>query len=84
MNNKIDSTEVEVIISGGREDIDRYLVTSVQQLKKSVDAMPGMLAEAVAEHQTSCKQASRKRTAAIASAIGAALGLATPFILKLL
>jgi len=84
MNRRMDQVEVEVILSGGREKIDRYLVTGVHQLTITVEDIPGMIALAIAEHQSSCRRQSRKQLVGVASAIGAAIGLITPYIIHAL
>ena len=77
-------SEVDAILSGGRREIDRYLVTTVHRLTITVEDMPGMIALAVAEHQVSCRARSRKQIIGLASAVGAVVGLLTPYIIHVL
>ena len=83
MKERLDDVEINAILSGGRENIDRYLVTTVHALRQKVDDWPDMLAEAIVQHQSSCRADSRKRIVAIASAIGGAIGIATPYLIQL-
>lgn len=80
-NGKIDEAEVQAILSGGRSEVDAYLVRAVHELTRAVEDMPDMLAEAIAEHSTTCRARSRKQAVAIASVISAAIGLATPYVI---
>ena len=80
-NGRIDEAEVQAILSGGRSQVDAYLVRAVHELTAAVEEFPDMLAQAIAEHHSSCKRKSRKQVIAIASAIGTAIGLATPYII---
>ncbi len=80
-NGHIDDAEVKAILSGGRSEIDAYLVRSVHELTKAVEGMPDMIAEAIADHQAFCRAGTRKRLVAIASAVGAVIGVLTPYII---
>jgi hypothetical protein len=82
-NGKIDEAEVQAILSGGRSEVDAYLVRAVHELTRAVEDMPDMLAEAIAEHRADCRGHSRKQVIGLASAVSAAIGLATPFIIRL-
>ena len=83
-NGAIDATQVEAILSGGQPSVNRYMVTTLQQLIVSVEDNPDAIARAVRAHQRDCRGQSRKQLVAIASAIGAIIGLATPYLLHLL
>lgn len=79
----INQTEIDVILTGGRKEIDRYLVTGVHQLNIAVEEIPDLIAEAVAEHHSACRRQSRKQLAAIAGTVGAIASLVTPYVLRL-
>ncbi len=37
-NGKVDEAEVDVILSGGRREIDRFVVVAVMQMQKTLDS----------------------------------------------
>jgi len=84
MKNNTDQAEIDAILSGGRREVDRYLVTGVHRLTITVEEIPGMIALAIAEHQSSCRSQSRRQLVGIASAIGAVVGLLTPYVIHAL
>lgn len=76
------SAEIEAILSGGRKEIDSYLVRSVHALTRAVDDMPDIIAEAIAHHDVECRARQRRRAVAAASTVAAIISLATPFAIK--
>ncbi len=60
-NGKIDEAELGAILSGGREQIDRYLVTCAIQTKRTLDGLPEVIAEAVSVAVDACRAESAER-----------------------
>ena len=81
-NGRIDEAEVRAILSGGRGQVDAYLVRAVHELTAAVEEFPDMLAQAIAEHSADCHARSRRQAVTIASVIGTAIGLATPYVIR--
>lgn len=55
MNGHIDKAQTDAILSAGREQIDRYLVTFAIETRRTLDDLPSMIAEAVAEAVGRCQ-----------------------------
>ena len=66
-NGKIDDAEVDAILSGGREKVDRFLIVSVLEIREAI--------EDVAH--------SRRYLYGLLSAACICVGLATPYVLHL-
>lgn len=81
-NGRIDAAQVEAILSAGREEIDRYLVSTLAVLIERVEALPAETDRKIAAHQTECRGQSRRTLYALLTAIGTCIGLATPYILE--
>lgn len=60
-NGRVTEAEINAILSGGRDEIDRYLVTCAIQTKKIMDDLPESIAEAVADAVASCRAESAER-----------------------
>jgi len=60
-NGKVTEAEINAILSGGRDEIDRYLVTCAIGTKKMLDDMPEAIAEAVADAIAGCRAESAER-----------------------
>ena len=63
-NHEINEAQVEAILSAGRVEVDRYLITSAIQMKHAVDDMPEVIATTVADAVAACRSgraAARRR-----------------------
>ena len=83
VNGTIDAAQIEAILGGGQEKVNRYLVTSVQQVIALSEAAPAELERAIRAHQSTCRVQARKARYGAFAACGACLGLATPYVLRL-
>jgi hypothetical protein len=54
-NGKATDAEIAAILSGGREQIDRYLVTCAIGTKRVLDDLPESIAGAVADSIAACR-----------------------------
>jgi len=60
-NGKTTDAEIAAILSGGREQIDRYLVTCAIQTKKSLDGLPESIALVVSDAVATCRAETEER-----------------------
>ncbi len=60
-NGRVTAAEIEAILSGGREQIDRYLVTCALSTKKTLDELPEAIAGAVSDAVSACRAESAER-----------------------
>lgn len=84
VNGSIDAAQTEAILGGGQEKVNRYLVTTLQQLISLSEAVPADLERAIRAHKVACRAQSRKTLYGFIATSGACVGLATPYVLKLL
>jgi len=52
---RIDSASIEGILSGGREQIDRYLVTCAIETRNTLDDLPESIAATVSDAISACR-----------------------------
>jgi hypothetical protein len=60
-NGKVTAAEIDAILSGGREEIDRYLVTFALGAKKTLEDLPEALALSVSDAVAACRVESADR-----------------------
>lgn len=58
---QVTEAQIDVILSGGREEIDRYLVTCAIQTKRVLDDLPESIAGAVADAVAACRAETEDR-----------------------
>lgn len=81
-NGTIDAAQVEAILGGGQDQVNRYVVTTLEQLIVATEAYPTNIAAAVHAHGVACRRRSRRTLYGFIAACGTCAGLATPYILK--
>lgn len=60
-NGKVTTAEINAILSGGRSEIDRYLVTCALSTKKTLDELPEAIALSVSDAVASCRAETAER-----------------------
>jgi len=83
-NTTIDTAQVEAILGGGQERVNRYVVTTLAILITRSEAVAADTDEKIREHKQQCRGQSRRTLYALLAAIGTSVGLVTPYVLKLL
>ena len=81
---RIDETQVEAILSAGRAQVDRYVVTTLAVLVERTARIEREIDERIRIHQEACRGQSRKTLYGFIAAVGTCLGLATPYLLRLI
>jgi hypothetical protein len=80
-NGKIDDAQVEVILSGGQEAVNRYVVTTLQQVVECVEETPNAIETAICAQKARCAAENKRAIRALCAALGAVIGLATPYVI---
>lgn len=55
-NGKIDEAQVEALLNAGQPAINRYLVTSMGEMRRVMDDLPDTLAAAVSDAVATCQE----------------------------
>lgn len=64
MNGRIDAAEIDLLLSGDRRELDRYLLTTAIETRDAVESMPAVVTKIVANEIAACRAAREAATAA--------------------
>jgi len=81
-NDRIDRAQVEAILAGGQEQVNRYLVTTLAVLITRSEAVGTETDEKIRRHRDNCRGQSRRTFYGFLVACGTCVGLLTPYILR--
>lgn len=77
MNGRIDAAEIDLLLSGDRREIDRYLLTTAIETRDAVESMPAVVTKIVTDEIAACRAGREAATAAaVEHAAAAAAGSA--------
>lgn len=82
-NGKIDDAQVKAILGGDDDPFKVYVAETLQQLVNCAEDEPAIVAAAICTHKKTCRGESRRAFYGFLTALGACVGLATPYILQL-
>jgi hypothetical protein len=83
-NGKIDDAQVEAILSGGQDAVNRYMVETLQQVVACVEETPRDIERAVRTQKAKCGAENKRAVYALLATLGTCVGLATPYVLELI